>query len=39
MKILACNSNKELAKAISNYIGIKFDDLVVQMVKDASCNR
>jgi len=28
-----------LVPEIANYCGIKFDDLVVQMVKDASCNR
>jgi len=34
MKILACNSNKELAKAISSYIGVKLADTTIRKFAD-----
>ena len=34
MKILACNSNKELAIAISNYIGVKLADASIRKFAD-----
>ena len=34
MKILACNSNKELAEAISSYIGVKLADATVRRFAD-----
>jgi len=34
MKILACNSNKELAEAISSYIGVKLADTTVRKFAD-----
>ena len=34
MKILACNSNKELAKAISTYIGVKLADASIRNFAD-----
>jgi len=34
MKILACNSNKELAEAISSYIGVKLADATVRKFAD-----
>ena len=34
MKILACNSNKELAEAISSYIGIKLADATIRKFSD-----
>ena len=34
MKILACNSNKELAEAISSYIGVKLADATIRKFAD-----
>ena len=34
MKILACNSNKELAEAISSYIGVKLADATIRNFAD-----
>ena len=34
MKILACNSNKELAEAISSYVGVKLADATVRKFSD-----
>ena len=34
MKILACNSNKELAEAISSYIGVKLADATIRKFGD-----
>ncbi len=34
MKILACNSNKELAEAISSYIGVKLADTTIRKFAD-----
>jgi len=34
MKIIACNSNKELAEAISSYIGVKLADATVRKFAD-----
>ena len=34
MKILACNSNKELAEAISTYIGVKLADATIRKFGD-----
>jgi ribose-phosphate pyrophosphokinase len=34
MKILACNSNKELAEAISSYVGIKLADATIRKFAD-----
>ncbi len=34
MKILACNSNKELAEAISSYVGIKLADTTIRKFAD-----
>ena len=34
MKILACNSNKELAEAISSYIGVKLADATIREFAD-----
>jgi len=34
MKILACNSNKELAEAISSYIGVKLADATIRKFSD-----
>ena len=34
MKIIACNSNKELSKAISDYIGVKLSDAVIRNFAD-----
>ena len=34
MKILACNSNKELAEAISSYVGVKLADATIRKFAD-----
>ena len=34
MKILACNSNRELAEAISSYIGVSLADASVRKFSD-----
>ena len=34
MKILACNSNKELAEAISSYIDVKLADASIKKFSD-----
>ena len=34
MKILACNSNRELAEAISSYIGVKLADASIRKFAD-----
>ena len=34
MKIIACNSNKVLAEAITSYIGVKLADAVIRKFAD-----
>lgn len=34
MKIIACNSNKILAEAITSYIGVKLADAVIRKFAD-----